>query len=271
MAETTASYPDQVFDQLNKKRTEIGLKPFVKDRKITRIANVRAEELTRLFSLERPGGKSFFSIFDEYDFPYADISCNIFSGQRTPADLAGYMSKSSDFRKNVLGTKKSHLAVGYAVGANGTPYWVLVFMTPAKRYEDDPDFRYTPTVSCQEQVFNLTNRERVSRGLQPLKPDAGLSRLAAIRAKELITLYSHTRPGQKNCFSVLKENGYEYIGAAENIAKGQKTSVQVVEGWMNSSGHRKNILNPKLTHLGVGYIVDSAGNTYWAQLFAIPL
>lgn len=74
---------------------------------------------------------------------------------------------------------------------------------------------------------------------------------AQVRAVETKTLFSHTRPDGSSFSTALKEQGVSYRGAGENIAWGQKTSEQVMEGWMNSAGHRANILNEKYTSLGV--------------------
>ena len=87
-----------------------------------------------------------------------------------------------------------------------------------------------------------------------------------MRAKEIVSSFSHTRPNGTSCFTVLNEIGAKYTSAGENIAKGQKTPEQVVEAWMNSPSHRANILSSKYTKLGVGCYFNGS-NTYWAQMF----
>ena len=117
-----------------------------------------------------------------------------------------------------------------------------------------------------QEVLYLVNVERTKVGLKPLKLSDDMNRFADVRAKELPTLFSHTRPGGSSCFTAVKVS-YHYVG--ENIAAGQSTPEEVVEGWMNSQGHRENILNPNYTQLGVGYTY--APNTdykhFWVQLF----
>lgn len=88
-----------------------------------------------------------------------------------------------------------------------------------------------------------------------------------VRAVETKTLFSHTRPDGSSFSTALKEQGVSYRGAGENIAWGQKTPEQVMEGWMNSAGHRANIMNEKYTSLGVGYYQSETGVNYWTQLF----
>ena len=105
-----------------------------------------------------------------------------------------------------------------------------------------------------------------SRGLQPQDEDDGLMVAAAARAKELSQRYSHARPGGSECFTILWHLGIDYGYAGENIAMGQRTPEIVMNDWMNSSGHRANILNENYDCIGVGYtMVD--GHPYWVQLF----
>ena len=124
------------------------------------------------------------------------------------------------------------------------------------------------TLSFEEEVLRLVNIERKSRGLSELTSDDKLDKAAAKRAKELTSLYSHDRPDGSDCFTVLDEFGISYFMAAENIAAGYATPKAVVEGWMNSPGHRANILTPGLKKLGVGYAkADDIYGHYWVQLF----
>lgn len=117
------------------------------------------------------------------------------------------------------------------------------------------------------QVVSLVNKHRTAAGLAPLSySNTSLMNAASKRATEQATLYSHTRPDGTSCFTVLDEYGISYRRAGENIAMGQTSAAEVVEDWMNSPGHRENIMNPDFTHIGVG--VYSKGNRmYWAQMF----
>ncbi|MEE1281561.1 MAG: Ig-like domain-containing protein [Acutalibacteraceae bacterium] len=115
------------------------------------------------------------------------------------------------------------------------------------------------------EVLRLTNEERKKAGLPTLAKRADVDKVAAIRAKEISVKYSHTRPNGKSCFTVVSENGISYMNLGENLATGQLSPKEVVNDWMNSEAHRKNILNPKFNGLGVGYYVED-GTTYWIQM-----
>lgn len=116
------------------------------------------------------------------------------------------------------------------------------------------------------QVAALVNAERAKYGLYALTVDTKVQQAALVRAKETAQSFSHTRPNGSSFSTVLTEAGVSYRTAGENIAYGQTTPQQVMNAWMNSSGHRANILNANYTTIGVGYTVIN-GTAYWAQLF----
>lgn len=117
------------------------------------------------------------------------------------------------------------------------------------------------------RVVELVNEERAKAGLKPLTLQKNITMAAQVRAIESETLFSHTRPDGRNFATALTEAGVNYRGSGENIAWGQKTPEQVMNGWMNSAGHRANILNVKYTSIGVGYYQNASGVNYWSQLF----
>ena len=118
-----------------------------------------------------------------------------------------------------------------------------------------------------EAVAALVNAARRDAGLSELELDADLCAAAQARAQEIAQSVSHTRPDGSSCFTILEEFGISYRAAGENIAMGQRTPEEVMDGWMNSSGHRANILNGTFTSIGVGYYVDGAGAAHWVQIF----
>ena len=132
--------------------------------------------------------------------------------------------------------------------------------------ETDPSQDET-ALSYAEQVVKLVNEERAKAGLSELTMDTNLTAAANTRAKEIKEVFSHTRPDGSSFSTVLKEHGVTYRGSGENIAWGQKTPKQVMNGWMNSDGHRANILNKNFKNIGIGYYQDENGTNHWVQLF----
>ncbi len=126
--------------------------------------------------------------------------------------------------------------------------------------------------SYEQQVVDLVNKERAAAGLPALKVNAKLAAVAEKKAEDLRDkgYFAHQSPTYGSPFDMMKQFGISYTAAGENIAKGQKTPADVMNGWMNSSGHRANILNSNYTEIGVGYVTDSNGTTYWVQHFIRP-
>lgn len=118
----------------------------------------------------------------------------------------------------------------------------------------------------EQQVFDLTNKERTKNGLPALKVDYELSKVAREKSRDMAAnnYFDHNSPTYGSPFDMMKTYGINYRSAGENIAKGQRTPEEVVNAWMNSEGHRANILNGSFTHIGVGYVEQ--GN-HWTQQF----
>ncbi|MBO1578199.1 CAP domain-containing protein [Bacillus sp. XF8] len=118
----------------------------------------------------------------------------------------------------------------------------------------------------EQRVVELTNAERTKQGLPALKVDAELSKVARAKSEDMQknNYFDHNSPTYGSPFDMMKKFGISYKSAGENIAQGQRTPEEVVQAWMNSAGHRANILNNGYTHIGVGHVEN--GN-YWTQQF----
>lgn len=169
----------------------------------------------------------------------------------------------------VKGESMWKIAVKYQVG--------LSEIKSANPQIKNPDLIYPgqiiniPTVDLsvsayEAEVVRLVNVERQKNGVSPLTEDWQLSRVARYKSQDMKDkkYFSHTSPTYGSPFQMMKSFGISYKSAGENIAKGYASPKAVVDGWMNSPGHRANILNSSFTHIGVGYVKD--GN-YWTQMF----
>lgn len=121
--------------------------------------------------------------------------------------------------------------------------------------------------SYAQQILDLVNKERTKAGLKPLTLNSQVSQAAQIKSEDMMKngYFSHTSPTYGTPFALMQRLGIKYNYAGENIAKGQKTPEAVVDAWMNSEGHRKNILNGSFKEMGIGYA--KGGSTYWVQMF----
>lgn len=132
--------------------------------------------------------------------------------------------------------------------------------------EDTNQSAGSSQLTLSEQIVALCNEYRIAEGLDPLLEDPELDELAKIRADEIIIYFEHERPDGSDCFTVMKD--YKCTLCGENIAAGQGEPKDVVEAWMNSPGHRDNIMNKDFKKIGIGYSEGGEYGAYWAQLFA---
>ena len=169
----------------------------------------------------------------------------------------------------VRGDTMWKLAVKYEVGTSE-----IIAANPQIK---NPDLIYPgdrlviPTLDTsvrayEQEVIHLVNVERAKAGLKALTEDWELSRVARYKSQDMHDLryFSHTSPTYGSPFDMMKAFGIRYRTAGENIAMGYRTPAAVVQGWMNSPGHRANILNASYTKIGVGYV---ASGNYWTQHF----
>lgn len=163
------------------------------------------------------------------------------------------------------------ISVWYQVGLSEIISANPHFKNPALIYPGQkvtiPNFDATKNV--ENQVITLTNKERAKYGLKPLKANWELSRIARYKSVDMRdkNYFSHTSPTYGSPFDMIKSFGLSYRSAGENIAAGQSTPQQVVQAWMNSEGHRANILSADYTEIGVGYATGGSQRYYWTQMF----
>lgn len=124
-----------------------------------------------------------------------------------------------------------------------------------------------PMSKDQISILKMVNKERVSRGLKPMVLNAKLNKLAKLKSNDMYKnkYFSHNSPKYGSPFDLMKKYNVKYMTAGENIAKGQDTSQYVMKMWMESKGHRKNILNPRFKEMGVSK--DEFGENIWTQMF----
>jgi len=127
----------------------------------------------------------------------------------------------------------------------------------------------TENNKLEKEVVTLVNQERAKQGLAPLKENVQLSNVARTKSEDMVAknYFSHTSPTYGSPFDMMKKFGITYTAAGENIAMGQQTAASVMSSWMNSPGHKANILSKNFTEIGVGIAKDKSGSIYWTQQF----
>ena len=255
-------YSDEVVMLINEERKNYDLPALETSSNLTAAANIRAIEISERdhFSNTRPNGKDWITVNEEYDVKYTSAAENIASGYTSPTEFLNSLINKEETRNTILNSEYSKLGVGVYKKGN-TIYWELLFV-------NDESFQSIPKEVFAKEVLELTNEERIKEGLPPLGTYSALNHAADRRGQEIehTFKFDHTRPDGRGFFTVLGEYDINYSAAGENIAKGQLTPQEVLEGWMNSPGHRQNILNSDFNNMGVG-IYHYDGIIYWTQLF----
>ncbi len=194
------------------------------------------------------------------------FNANIANAQAPDADTDVYIVKSGDTLWKI--------AVKYKVGISELIATNPQFKNPDLIYPGNKVYvpLFSTIKAIEQEVIRLTNIQRSKYGVSSLAHNWELSRVARYKSQDMIdrNYFSHTSPTYGSPFTMMKNFGINYQAAGENLAMGQRTAQEVVSGWMNSAGHRKNILNSNFTHIGVGYAVDSNGRKYWTQMFIKP-
>jgi len=139
---------------------------------------------------------------------------------------------------------------------------------PSTSTEKPNNSNVSQSSSVEKEVARLVNLERQKVGLAPLTFSEEISKVARLKSQDMAdkNYFSHTSPTYGDPFQMMKTFGIKYGYAGENIAKGYRDAQSVMNGWMNSSGHKANILNSNFKKIGVGY-VQANGTTYWTQMF----
>lgn len=254
---------------INLERKKMGLKDLEINDTLMEAAAVRAKEQVRSFGHTRPDGSRYYTIFDEvgYDGGYGVENAGMGTNARLYAyeQVNGWMN-SPGHKANILSPNEDEIGVGYySVGANS--YWIMITgrITGNRTSSGSGS---SGNGSAQEkgdvyEAIRLINLERTKVGLNELKIDDSLMKATAVRAKEIAELYDHVRPDGTKFYTVIDN----YQSCAENIYKSPKTAQAAVEGWMNSPGHKANILREGVDYIGVGYYHD--GNMpNWVMIVA---
>ena len=255
------AYQRSFLTLINNERAQAGLAPVaLGDSSHNAAAMKRAEELAVSYSYVRPNGQRDFTVLAENGISDVSTGENYMAGCSTP-DAAMDQWMATDFtRERILNADATTVSVGHYEGGVYNNYWVLIFSCPENSYAS----------SYRQEVLNLVNAERAKYGLQPLvMGDAKLTAAAQQRAEEIATVNSHVRPNGTKWYTVLSEYGVTDAAAGENAAWGSVSPEEVVNAWMNSEGHRANILDPEARAMGVGYYYNSSSTWghQWIQLF----
>lgn len=261
---TYAAQKRALLQLINTERKRLNRAPLAYDNPLESAAQVRSVDLQKKYGADRPNGASTGTLLKARNIAVASFGQYYAKGFKS-ADALGAVWKNKNYPDTVVSAKYTKIGIGISADSKGMLYWDIIASSPVPR---------PPTLaeleSYQKEVLRLTNVQRAQHGLPALKGDTRLDTVAAIRAEEVHRTFSHTRPDGSSWSTLLDSYSIAWRANAENIAAGQKDAKAVVEAWMNSPGHRANILSTKVTHLGVGARINNTGRIGWVQTFLTP-
>ncbi|GGM07435.1 hypothetical protein GCM10010129_59180 [Streptomyces fumigatiscleroticus] len=248
---------------VNSARAAAGSPPVSLDARLTAAARAHATAMAAAdrLAVESPDGISVHQRVVCAGYAYLTVGEHLVSGPRTPAEFVGYCLTADGPRRTLHDPAFVHAGLARAAaGPSGEIYWTALWADPL-----------TPEglARTEAEVVELTNAERARAGLPPLAPDPRLATAARAHSADMAArdFYAHTSPDGGKPGDRAAAAGSTLRSIGENIACGQRCAADVVRGWMNSPGHRANILEPDFTHLGVGFAGGGRAGTYWTQVF----
>ncbi|MBC2905674.1 CAP domain-containing protein [Streptomyces cupreus] len=257
VTEDAPADPDGFVGLVNSARASAGSPSIALDARLASAARDHAVAMAARGRLEAEG---LYPRVTATGYTYLTVGEHLVSGPRSPAEFVEYCLGSDRARRTLLDPAFTHAGLAYAPARSGDVYWTALWARP-----------FTPAdlAGTATEVVDLTNRERARAGLPPLALDPILTTAAQAHSADMVAraFYSHISPEGSQPWDRAAAAGSRRRSIGENIACGQRSPAEVVQGWMDSPGHRANILKRDFTHIGVGFAGGGQAGTYWTQLF----
>jgi uncharacterized protein YkwD len=247
----------------NQQRHQAGLPPLTIDARLMQAAQVQAQYMAEHARIthEGPHGSTPAQRVKQQGYDYVELAENVAGGPETPeAVLQGWL-QSPPHRQNILGPY-TEVGAARATGADGRPYWCVVFASPRPRLEPD---------QAAATVVTLLNQHRSAAGLPPLQEDAALAEAAQRQARAMAADTAlQRRQGTRNLLrQQLQQAGYRYVKITQSAVAGTPTPQAVVQQLMADPTYKGQVLGD-FTEVGVGYASAADGTPYWSVLFGVP-
>ncbi|HEY1250584.1 MAG TPA: CAP domain-containing protein [Thermoanaerobaculia bacterium] len=264
--------------EINRLRADAGRAPVALSAELTRAAQARADEIAAAGSLDSVGvvGENILARARQHGYNGVSLSQVVAQGDGDPGALiAEWRHQSDAIVKDLEHENHRDLGVGVA-WLDSMPLYVLYLgVTAPDDFARDTQKLRDPA-RVRRELFEAVNREREAHGLAPLRESPQLERAAQGHADDMLArgYYGHASPEHTMVLGRARDAGYVPDTVGENIARGQRSVAEVMQGWMASPEHRKNILNPTFTQAGYGMALGrtpgGVDEVLWVQVFGRP-
>jgi uncharacterized protein YkwD len=278
LADDFVAVREAFLDRLNALRADRGLRPLALSEALSRVAQARAEEIAARGDAELPstGGGEILRRATRagYEVKFASEVVLQADGDIDEV-VSSWRAGGGAVEENVLRPDDAHLGVGVAM-LDEVPLYVFVFGISWQEYTSRKQVEFSDLGRMRRQMLERVNAERANRRLAPLRANATLDRIAQAHADDMLrrSYYGHQSPEGGTVRERALAGGYRLRFAGENIASGQASVDEVMDGWMASDEHRPNILSKVFSEAGFGLAIGKNKGGYqiiWVQVFGRPL
>ncbi|HYN22424.1 MAG TPA: CAP domain-containing protein, partial [Thermoanaerobaculia bacterium] len=261
---------------INVERTRAGSPPLHLDEALTRAAQQHAEEISRKGALESGSSGDMRRWLRMTGYQAHEWTENVISSGNSLDEVLRYWKgRNPNTFRSLMNAQYRDLGIGVSK-LDGTPLYSFLFAVPQADYFARETADLHDSSEVREEMLARVNAARKRSGLKPLRLNGKLDRSAQRHAEDMLArgYFAHRSPAGTTVRERSKVAGYDWRNIGENIAFGQTSVPEVVETWLDSPGHRRNILNPAFTELGVGLALgkgqDGKYQVLWVQNFGAP-
>ena len=276
--EQAAALRAELLAGINRERAAAGVRPVAASPELDRVAQERADAVAAKGAL--PSEEEAFLLFArvQSQMVKAGYTAHGWAESVTVSDgsleeVLLYWREGDSYRE-AMAADYQDLGIGCAM-LDGTPLYTFLLAWPESEFYGRQTAKIADLAAVRQQILDAVNAARREQRLRPLTFDPRLNGAAQAHAEDMRArgFYGHQTPEGRMPRQRVQDAGYPIEAVGENIAEGQFTVAEVMDGWLKSPGHRKNILEPRFTHLGVGLAIGGFQDRYrllWVQNFGTP-
>jgi len=258
---------------INAERSRVGSPPLRLDAALGKVAQQHADEISRSGNFQNGSSEVMRNRLQQAGYHFYEWTENLTQSGADPAGLLSYWKRSNPSTFQDL-MNADYRDIGFGLSRlEGTPLYSFLFAVPQSDYFARETTGLRDPAAVREEMLTRVNAVRKNAGFKPLRLNSNLDKAAQRHAEDMLArgYFAHESPSGTTVRERSRKAGYDWTAIGENIAFGQTSVEEVVQTWMDSPGHRKNILSRNFSELGVGLALgkgrDGKYQVLWVQNF----